>query len=37
MSGQDLFLAMVVAAFATFMLTLGGVSLWQRAADKPKR
>lgn len=30
MTGQDLFLAMVLAAFATFTLTLGGVSLWAR-------
>jgi hypothetical protein len=30
MTGQDLFLAMVLAAFATFTITLGGVSLWSR-------
>jgi hypothetical protein len=28
MNGQTLFLAMVVAAFASFILTLGGVSTW---------
>lgn len=27
---QHLYLAMVLAAFATFMATLGGVSIWQR-------
>jgi len=27
---QNLYLAMVLAAFATFMATLGGVSIWQR-------
>lgn len=27
---QHLYLAMVLAAFATFMATLGGVSTWQR-------
>lgn len=27
---QHLYLAMVLAAFATFMVTLGGVSIWQR-------
>jgi len=27
---QNLYLAMVLAAFATFMVTLGGVSIWQR-------
>ncbi len=30
MSGQDLFLALVLAAFATFAVTLFGVSAWQR-------
>lgn len=27
---QHLYLAMVLAAFATFMITLGSVSTWQR-------
>lgn len=27
---QNLYLAMVVAAFSTFMLVLGSVSIWQR-------
>lgn len=31
MTGQDLSLAMVLAAFATFTLTLAGVRLWSRA------
>jgi len=30
MTGQELFLAMVLAAFATFIGTLGCVSLWSR-------
>lgn len=28
MTGQELFLGMVLAAFATFIGTLGGVGLW---------
>ncbi len=31
---QDLYLAMVLAAFATFMITLGGVSTWQRLSAR---
>jgi hypothetical protein len=33
MTGQTLFLGMVLAAFATFVLTLGGVSFWVRRGD----
>jgi hypothetical protein len=36
MTAQDLFLGMVLAAFATFILTLGGVTVWlnhARASD----
>jgi hypothetical protein len=32
MTAQQLFLAMVVAAFATFTVTLGGVSAWVNLA-----
>jgi hypothetical protein len=32
MTGQDLYLAIVLAAFATFGATLFGVSTWQRLA-----
>ena len=35
MSGQVLFLSMVIAAFGSFMGTLGAVSIWQRLGDKP--
>jgi hypothetical protein len=28
MTGQEFFLAMVLAAFAAFIFTLGGVSIW---------
>ena len=35
MSGQDLFLAMVLAAFATFILTLGGVGAWTELRRPP--
>jgi hypothetical protein len=30
MTGQELFLGMVLAAFASFITTLGGVSVWTR-------
>ena len=32
MHGQELFIAMVLAAFALFIVTLGSVSLWLRLA-----
>ena len=34
MSPQDLYLAMVIAAFLTFGVTLFGVSTWQRLARR---
>lgn len=34
MTGPELFLAMVVAAFATFIGTLAFVSLWSRFARR---
>ena len=35
MTSQTLFLAMVVTAFATFALTLGGVSTWVNLSRAP--
>jgi hypothetical protein len=35
MTPQDLFLGMVLAAFATFAITLGGVSAWVNLARTP--
>ncbi len=37
MSGETLFLAMVVAAFSTFIVTLGGVNTWNTLTARERR
>jgi len=34
MTGQDIFLAMVVAAFSTFAITLGAVTIWTKIGER---
>lgn len=34
MTAQTLYLGMVIAAFAVFIVTLAGVSTWQRRGDR---
>lgn len=33
---QNLYLAMVLAAFCTFMLVLGSISIWQRLGARQR-
>lgn len=37
MTGQDLFLGMVIIGFTTFALTLGAVSIWIQRAPRGGR
>lgn len=37
MTGQALFLGMALTAFATFMVTLGAVSVWVRLGSNPPK